>query len=66
MPKTPEGWFKVEWISGGIHHYDRGYPACGWNSRQQKDEHGRCLACVQATQKDSIPASSPVPSALAK
>ncbi|WP_304350794.1 hypothetical protein [Comamonas testosteroni] len=51
MVKTVQGWEKIEWISGGTHHYEQGYPACAWKARQQVDEQGRCLACSQAIEK---------------
>ncbi len=51
MPKSAEGWVKIDSITGGTHHYHKGFPACSWNARQQMDEQGRCLACAQAVQK---------------
>lgn len=54
MATIKDGWVAMDSIKGGSHHYDRGFPACGWSAHLQMDEHGRCLACVQALQKKVV------------
>lgn len=46
-----QGWVKIDSILGGVHHYDRGYPACKWNAHGQLDEQGRCIVCAIAVQQ---------------